>query len=108
MRRPVSRFSHHVFVCQNDRKADDPRGCCSRKGSAEVLDRLKGEIHRRGLQKTVRINKAGCLDQCAQGVSIVVYPEGVWYGRVTPADCGEIIESHLVGGKPVARLRTDR
>ena len=41
-------------------------------------------------------NKAGCLDQCEKGVSVVVYPEGVWYGHVTPADCDEILEKHLM------------
>jgi protein-tyrosine-phosphatase len=103
----VSRFRRHVFVCQNERAPDDPRGCCAAKASAEVLERLKAAIHARGLKKEIRINKAGCLDQCALGVSIVVYPEGVWYGRVRPEDVDEIVEQHLVGGRPVERLRTD-
>ena len=49
--------------------------------------------------------KAGCLDQCAEGVTVVVYPEAVWYRRVTPEDVDEIIDKHLVGGEPVERLR---
>lgn len=53
----------------------------------------------------IRANKAGCLDQCELGVSVVVYPDGVWYGRVTLEDVNEIIESHLIAGKPVERLR---
>ncbi|MBI4229813.1 MAG: (2Fe-2S) ferredoxin domain-containing protein [Planctomycetes bacterium] len=104
----MSRFRHHVFICENERKPDDPRGCCSAKGSADVLDRLKGAIHAKGLKKEIRINRAGCLDQCSLGVSIVVYPEGVWYGGVTVGDVDEIIGSHLLGGRPVERLRTDR
>lgn len=103
----MSRFKHHVFVCQNQRTAEDPRGCCLAKGSDTVLDRLKELIHAKGLKKQIRINKAGCLDQCALGVSIVVYPEGIWYGRVTLADVDEIVERHLIGGQPVKRLRTD-
>jgi (2Fe-2S) ferredoxin len=55
----------------------------------------------------VRINGAGCLDQCAYGPTIVVYPEAVWYGAVTLADVDEIFESHVLGGKPVERLRLD-
>ena len=52
----------------------------------------------------VRANKAGCLDQSAQGVSVVVYPDGVWYGGVSVDDVDEIIEQHIVGGRPVERL----
>lgn len=102
------RFERHVFVCLNARKPGDPRGDCASKGAAEVLDRLKEKAHALGLRQKVRVNKAGCLDQCARGVSIVVYPEGVWYGNVTPADADEILEKHLVGGCPVDRLRVDR
>jgi (2Fe-2S) ferredoxin len=36
---------------------------------------------------------------------VVVYPEAVWYGNVQPADAAEIVEEHLAGGRPVARLR---
>jgi len=52
----------------------------------------------------VRANKAGCLDQCEVGPTVVVYPEAVWYSHVTPADVDEIIDSHIIGGKPVQRL----
>jgi (2Fe-2S) ferredoxin len=47
---------------------------------------------------------SGCLDQCEHGPTVVVYPDGVWYGRVTPDDVEEIIDSHIVNGKPVERL----
>jgi (2Fe-2S) ferredoxin len=99
------RFAYHVFVCTNERPAGDPRGCCKSRGSAEVAEKLKAECHKRGLKGKVRVNKAGCLDACEKGVSIVVYPEGTWYGHVTEKDVDEIIEQHLVGGKPVERLR---
>ncbi len=101
------RFEKHVFVCENQRKPDDPRGCCSAEGSAGILDRLKGRVHEMGLKKKVRINKAGCLDLCGKGVTVVVYPEGVWYRCGAAADADEILEKHLVGGVPVARLRAD-
>jgi (2Fe-2S) ferredoxin len=102
------RFRHHVFVCENERPPDDPRGSCGAKGSAAIREALKAELARRGLKKVVRANSAGCLDACADGPSIVVYPEGVWYGHVRVEDVPEIVESHLVNGIPVERLRIRR
>ncbi|HMB58329.1 MAG TPA: hypothetical protein VKN35_00325 [Xanthomonadales bacterium] len=53
----------------------------------------------------VRVNSAGCLDRCEEGPVCVVYPEGVWYTYVDEFDVDEIIESHLLKGKPVERLK---
>ena len=53
----------------------------------------------------LRVNQAGCLDRCEEGPVCVVYPEGVWYTYVDEEDIDEIIESHLVNGKPVKRLQ---
>ncbi|HTP29522.1 MAG TPA: (2Fe-2S) ferredoxin domain-containing protein [Anaeromyxobacteraceae bacterium] len=100
----MGRFLHHVFVCENRRPIDDPRGSCGEKGSARIREVLKEELKRRGLSGTVRANAAGCLDACAHGPTVVVYPEGVWYGGVRPEDVPEIVERHLVGGEPVERL----
>lgn len=101
----MSRYTKHIFVCQNERPADHPRGCCKLKGSEELLERLKSAVKARGVQATVRVNKAGCLDACEFGASIVVYPDGVWYGGVTVADVDEIVDEHIANDRPVARLR---
>ena len=52
----------------------------------------------------MRANSSGCLDQCAHGPTVVVYPEGVWYSAKTAEDAREIVREHLVGGRPVERL----
>jgi (2Fe-2S) ferredoxin len=100
----MAKFWKHVFICVNEREAADERGCCSARGSAEVADAFKERLHAAGLKRIVRANKAGCLDQCARGPVVVVYPEGTWYGGVSPRDVDEIVQQHLLGGRPVARL----
>jgi (2Fe-2S) ferredoxin len=98
-------YERHVFVCENLRDPADSRGCCAAKGSKEICSRLKVLAKGAGLKGRVRINTAGCLDQCAHGVTIVVYPEGVWYGGVTESDVDEIFREHVLEGRPVERLR---
>jgi (2Fe-2S) ferredoxin len=100
----MPKYAHHIFICTNRRESGDPRGCCDPDGSDRLKVRFKEELGRRGLLKTVRPNSAGCLDQCEHGPVVVVYPEGVWYGRVREEDVAEIVERHIAGGSPVERL----
>ena len=98
-------FERHVFVCLNSRPAGAPRPSCTRDGKSELHARLSQLVKEAGLQGRVRINKSGCLDQCEHGPTVVVYPEAVWYGSVRPEDAEEIVREHLIGGRPVERLR---
>jgi (2Fe-2S) ferredoxin len=100
-------FDRHVFVCVNERDLDNPKGCCARKGSSEIRDRLKVLAVEAGLKGRVRVNSAGCLGHCALGVTVVVYPEAVWYGKMTMDDIDEVFREHILGGRPVDRLRVD-
>lgn len=97
-------FARHVFVCTNERPVDNPKGSCARCGGVELREAFKAELAKRGLHKIVRANGSGCIDMCAQGAAVVVYPEQVWYGHVSPADVPEIVDQHLVAGHPVTRL----
>lgn len=101
----MPKFEKHIFVCGNQRPAGHPRGCCDPTAEAKLQKLFKQKLAQRGLKGRVRANQSGCLDQCEHGPNLVVYPEAVWYGHVTEADVDEIIESHIVGGKPVERLR---
>ncbi len=98
-------FERHVFVCGNQRAADHPRGCCDPDGGEALHKLFKKALADHGLGRTVRANRAGCLDQCEHGPTVVVYPEAIWYGGVTAADIDEIVTTHLLAGEPVARLR---
>ena len=101
----MAKFVKHIFVCGNQRPDGHPRGCCDPTASGDLQRALKSKLVQCGSQAAVRANKAGCLDQCEHGPTVVVYPEGVWYGNVRVADVAEIVESHIVGDRPVARLR---
>jgi (2Fe-2S) ferredoxin len=100
---PALFYSCHVFCCTNTRPAGHPRGCCSDKGAEKLRGYMKNRARELGL-KTVRINAAGCLDRCELGPTMVIYPEGVWYGYKTTEDLDEILTTHLVGGGRVERL----
>ncbi|MCX6150126.1 MAG: (2Fe-2S) ferredoxin domain-containing protein [Ignavibacteriales bacterium] len=101
----MKRFEKHIFICENKRPIDHPRGCCSDKGSHEIKEKFKSRLKELGLNATVRANTSGCLDACEFGPSVVIYPEQVWYGRVKLEDVEEIIQSHILKSKPVERLK---
>jgi len=100
-------YEKHIFFCTNDRGAGADRPSCNRCGSAAMREYAKQrvkEVGQSGVGK-IRVNSSGCLDRCEEGPVCVVYPEGVWYTYVDEFDVDEIIDSHLLGGKPVERLK---
>lgn len=101
----MPKFTHHIFVCCNQRFAGHPRGCCDAEGAERLRNLFKSEVKRRGLAPLVRANKSGCLDQCELGPTVVIYPQEIWYGRVTPEDVPRIIEETVIGGEILEDLR---
>lgn len=103
----MSYFQHHVFFCCNQRSPGDT--CCNDHKAAEMQAYAKDRIRALGLKGRgkIRINKAGCLDRCDEGPVLVVYPDAVWYTYIDKEDIDEIIESHLVKGQIVERLRLE-
>ena len=98
-------YRHHVFFCVNQRANGE--ACCNNHDAEGVRDYAKQRIKELGLsgRGKVRINSAGCLDRCAEGPVIVVYPEEIWYTYVDKSDIDEIIEEHIMNGRIVERLR---
>ncbi len=94
----------HVFVCTQNRPPQHPRGSCAAKGSTAVLQAFWAELQKRQAYDKIAITYSGCLGPCDQGANVLVYPEGVLYRGVTPADVDEIFNSHLEGSQPVQRL----
>ncbi|HBT49150.1 MAG: NADH dehydrogenase (Quinone) [Caldanaerobacter subterraneus] len=88
-------YRSHVMICGGT-------GCTS-SGSDEVAERFIEEIKKAGLDKEILVVRTGCFGLCELGPVVVVYPEGVFYSRVKPEYVPEIVEEHLLKGRPVRK-----
>jgi (2Fe-2S) ferredoxin len=95
---------HHVLVCTNNRPPGNPKGSCGEKGAEALFDALKARVRAEGLDDRIIVNRTSCLKHCSRGMTVAVQPDNAWYGGVTPEDLGEIVDSHLKGGRVVERL----
>lgn len=94
----------HVFVCTQNRPQGHPRGSCASSGCADVMNEFMSEIQAQNLFDKIGLTNTGCMGPCMMGPSVLVYPEGVLYGKVTKDDVKTIISEHLLGDKPVEKL----
>ena len=86
----------HVLICGGT-------GCTS-SGSLALKAELEKELAANGLTDEIKIVITGCFGLCALGPIMIVYPEGTFYSMVKPEDIHEIVEEHLLKGRPVSRL----
>ena len=86
----------HVLICGGT-------GCTS-SGSMVLKTTLEKELEAKGLAEEIKIVTTGCFGLCALGPVMIVYPDGTFYSMVKPEDIPEIVEEHLLKGRPVARL----
>lgn len=94
----MSQYRCHIFVCTGG-------SWCPRDGDTDgIVKRLKAAVNAAGLRGQVRINKAGCFNQCGHGPMVVVYPQDHWYAGVAPEDAAELVEAELLRGEPLTRL----
>jgi hypothetical protein len=100
------RFQKHIFICTNQR-AEGARQSCGEACGLDLVKEFKKEIKDAGLSDKIRAQRTGCLDACESGPSLVIYPEGVFYGGVKKEDVAEIVREHIVNDRIVDRLRID-
>ncbi|HBR29409.1 MAG TPA: NADH-quinone oxidoreductase subunit F, partial [Firmicutes bacterium] len=93
-------YRTHVLICGG-------AGCLS-SGCKDVLQRFLTEIKAHNLEEEIKVVETGCIGTCDLGPVMVVYPEGIFYNKVTPEDVPEIIEEHLIKGRYITRLLFER
>jgi (2Fe-2S) ferredoxin len=100
-------IKHHVFVCTGK--------SCSARDSSAVRDAFERELKERGIlfgreakgknpNGSIVLTECASVGFCAIGPTVLVYPDGTWYAQVRASDVPEIIEAHLLNGRPVERL----
>lgn len=94
----MSQYKHHVFVCSLGKT-------CAKEGGVETFQAIKRAARKADLQGLVRINKAGCMNQCGHGPMVVVYPDDIWYHQVDEKGGQRIVAEHLVSGFVVEDYR---
>ncbi len=86
----------HVLICGGTG--------CSSSGSETLRKVLEKELSAKGLEDEIKVVTTGCFGLCALGPIMIVYPDGTFYNMVEAKDIPEIVEEHLLKGRPVARL----
>lgn len=88
--------SIHLLVCTGL--------ACALEGAEENLEALQKGLQQYNLKRKVRVSLVRCLGQCGYGPSMVIYPEGIWYAKLSEADIARIIQEHLIEGKVLTEL----
>lgn len=91
-------YKKHIFVCTNQRENGEVS--CAGRGE-EICEFLKDYVKVNKLKGKVRISRSGCFDLCAQGPNVLVFPDYVWYSKVSLGDLQEIIGEHLLPSQHV-------
>lgn len=89
----MEKLKHHIFVCTSSRLTGDIKGYCASHGNMEILENFVEEVQERMLDSDIMVTNTGCVGLCSMGPVVMLYPEQIWYGKVTPEDVEEIMDA---------------
>ncbi|MFA6262473.1 MAG: (2Fe-2S) ferredoxin domain-containing protein [Bacteroidia bacterium] len=93
------RYEKHIFICANQKA--EGKSCCGEARGLQLIERFREVLNEKGLKGKVRANRAGCLDACKLGPTVVIYPDGTYYGHVQLEDVEKIVEEHILNNRIV-------
>lgn len=94
---------HHIFVCTSSRLTGENKGFCVQQKGKDIIQAFAEEIADRSLDAEIMVTNTGCLGLCTMGPVVIIYPDQIWYGKVTPEDVEDILDA-LEEGKVLDRL----
>lgn len=97
-----------VLICNSDSPKQGSAGGCKHAGAEGLIAAIKAKLTEAGLSERVTVRESGCMNFCAQGVNMRIFPGNTLYQRVQVGDLDEIVSEHLQLGKPVTRLSPAR
>jgi len=92
----MEKVRSHLMLCAGT-------GCVA-SGTAKVKTALEQELAKRGLTEEIKIVLTGCNGYCAEGPVMAVYPEEIFYQKVTPEEVPTLVEEHFLKGRPYEKL----
>jgi len=103
----MSFYKRHLFFCNNIKDGEEQ--CCSQFGAKNLYTYAKSRVRDMGLlgEGNFGVSESRCLGRCEYGPVMVVYPDNVWYQYIDQDDVDEVIDSHLLNGETVVRLKID-
>ena len=92
----MEKFRANVMLCAGT-------GCVA-SGTMKVRDALQSELKNKGLDKEIKIVLTGCNGYCAEGPVMAVYPDEIFYQKLTVEDIPKLVEEHFLKGRPYEKL----
>ena len=77
---------------------------CVACGTPKVKDALKEELEKKGLADEIKVVLTGCNGFCAEGPVMLVYPENIFYQKLTVEEVPKLVEEHFLKGRPYEKL----